>query len=201
MNDHAQASITTSASSGLGDAAQAAPALRQVLHRFVKLRLQLRDPHVFRDTSSLVANPSLWSSIEKSFSQFKYFILLALRKAAASVWVGKVATFWDRTEPAENTLVVLSTSEIAWDTSASNFDWNRTIALPPNPQGFFGEEPRWMDLRCTWKAKGDPVKHAKFSECVADLAARRPVFPTIGTNTLILPHSRHGSRGRCSTSI
>jgi MTH538 TIR-like domain (DUF1863) len=42
---------------------------------------------VFRDETSLSANPKLWSSIENALSESRYLVLLVSREAAASHWV------------------------------------------------------------------------------------------------------------------
>lgn len=44
---------------------------------------------VFRDETSLSANPALWSSIQTALAESEFFILLASPEAAASKWVGQ----------------------------------------------------------------------------------------------------------------
>ena len=59
-----------------------APALQSALHRFVKPWYRLRTIRVFRDKTSLSANPALWPSIEMALNDSEYFLLLASPEAA-----------------------------------------------------------------------------------------------------------------------
>ena len=45
-----------------------APALRNGLHRFAKPLFEMRALRVFRDETSLSANPALWPSIEAALT-------------------------------------------------------------------------------------------------------------------------------------
>lgn len=63
-----------------------APALQRGLHRLAKLIYALRALRVFRDETSLAADPGLWPSIEKALSKSRFFILLASRNLTADEW-------------------------------------------------------------------------------------------------------------------
>src|SRR5215472_14444505 len=53
-----------------------APALQSALHRLAKPWYRLRALRVFRDKTSLSANPGLWPSIERALAESKFFLLL-----------------------------------------------------------------------------------------------------------------------------
>ncbi|MER5265471.1 hypothetical protein ABTZ99_25660 [Actinosynnema sp. NPDC002837] len=55
------------------------------LHRFAKRWYRPRALRVFRDQTSLGANPDLWRTIENALDSSRYFILMASPRAAASV--------------------------------------------------------------------------------------------------------------------
>jgi hypothetical protein len=59
-----------------------APALQRALHKLAKPWYSFRLIHVFRDQSSLSANPALWASIETALSESEYFLLMASPIAA-----------------------------------------------------------------------------------------------------------------------
>jgi hypothetical protein len=49
--------------------AKLAPAIQRALHAFAKPWYKLRALRVFRDKTSLSANPALWDAIEQALSQ------------------------------------------------------------------------------------------------------------------------------------
>lgn len=69
-----------------------ARALQIGLERFAKPWYR---PRVFPDTTSLPANPGLWSSIEKALASSAWLVLMASPEAARSGWVDReVAWCW-----------------------------------------------------------------------------------------------------------
>jgi hypothetical protein len=54
-----------------------APALQNGLEQFAKPWYRPRALRVFRDTTSLSANPGLWSSIEKALASSTWLVLVA----------------------------------------------------------------------------------------------------------------------------
>src|SRR5262249_7330513 len=66
---------------------QLAPALQSALHGLAKPWYRLRALRVFRDKTSLSANPGLWPSIERALAESEFFLLLASPEAAHSPWV------------------------------------------------------------------------------------------------------------------
>jgi len=71
-----------------------ASALRAGLHRFAKPWYRVRALRVFRDDSSLSANPHLWNSIEQALRSSRWLVLLASPRAAESAWVGRELATW-----------------------------------------------------------------------------------------------------------
>jgi hypothetical protein len=64
-----------------------AASLQSSLSRFAKPWYRLRSMRIFRDETSLSANPALWHSIEQALGESDYFLLLACPLSAQSGWV------------------------------------------------------------------------------------------------------------------
>ena len=73
-------------------------ACRPGLQRFAKPWWQRRALRIFRDESSLSANPHLWSSITEALDESEWFVLVAQPDAAASPWVNQEIEYW-KNEP------------------------------------------------------------------------------------------------------
>ena len=142
-----------------------APRLQAGLQKFAKPWWKRRAVRIFRDESSLAANPHLWSSITEALESSGWFVLLLSPDAASSEWVGKEIEHWIASKPADRILPVVTDGEFMWvgDVAGSS--------VPPALHGVFQEEPRWVDLRF---AKGDEnldLKNPEFSSAVADIAS------------------------------
>lgn len=150
---------------------QFAPALQRALHQFAKPWYMRRAVRVFRDESSLSASPELWPSIERVLVGSEYFLLLASPKAATSPWVAKEVEYWCEHKSRSNFLIALTDGSIVWDNDKNDFDWQETNALSASLSGTFQEEPRYIDF--TWAREHEhlTLSHARFKECVADIAA------------------------------
>jgi WD40 repeat protein len=148
-----------------------APALQAGLHRFARPLLRLRALRVFRDETSLAADPALWSAIESALGSSRHLLLLASPESAASTWVGRELAFWRAHKSRANLLVVLTEGDLVWDEAAGDFAWPQTTALPESLRGFFDEEPRWIDLCWARTAEDVSLRNPRFRSAVADLAA------------------------------
>ena len=148
-----------------------APALQRGLHRLAKPIYALRALRVFRDETSLAADPGLWPSIEKALSQSRFFILLASREAAASHWVVKELNWWLSNRPGGQLLIVQTGGELCWNDDGHDFDWERTNALPHTVSGRFADEPKHVDLRWARTATNVSLDNPAFRSAVLDLAA------------------------------
>lgn len=148
-----------------------APALQSALHRFAKPWYQLRALRVFRDTTSLAANPALWPSIEQALAESEYFLLLASPEAARSAWVEREVAWWLDHRAVDRLLIVLTGGELVWDAAAGDWDRTRTSALPPGMHGRFAHEPLHVDLRWARTTDALSLRHSQFRAAVLDLAA------------------------------
>ena len=71
----------------------------------------------------------------------------------------------------EQLLPVLTDGEWIWDPSNDDFDWERSTAVPAALRGRFTEEPRHLDLRWARSESELDLRHSRFREAVAQLAA------------------------------
>ncbi|MFJ9826737.1 toll/interleukin-1 receptor domain-containing protein [Streptomyces sp. NPDC101160] len=150
-----------------------ADALQKGLHDILRTPL-LRRPgvRVFRDTTSLAASHDLSGSIKAALAESRYFIYLASPEAAESRWVREEIRYWRHNHGMKQFLIALSDGHIAWNSTAVDFDWDLTTALPQELRGAFTSEPLWVDLRSfrdsgeRSMAPGEP-----FRDRVASLAA------------------------------
>ena len=143
-----------------------APRLQAGLQRFAKPWWKLRALRIFRDETSLSANPRLWSSITVAMEESSWFVLLLSPGAAKSKWVNDEIAYWLEHKDRARIIPVLTEGEFSWEKNGLNGD-----AVPPALHGVFAEEPRWVDLRF---ARGDEdldLKNPAFSAAVADIAS------------------------------
>ena len=143
-----------------------APRLQQALQRFAKPWWKRRALRVFRDESSLSANPHLWSSITEALDTSEWFVLLLSPDAAASPWVNQEIEYWKMHRDPSRILPVLTDGTFAWD--GSNVVGN---AAPQQLEGAFSEEPRWVDLRFAKDEENLDLKHPRFADATADVAS------------------------------
>jgi hypothetical protein len=148
-----------------------APALQSALHRFAKPWYQLRALRVFRDKTSLSANPALWPSIEQALSESEFFLLLASPAAAHSQWVQQESDWWLKNRSSEKMLILLTDGDLSWDKSTNDFDWQCTTALPANLSGVFKYEPLYVDFRWVKTEDNLSLRHSQFRAAMLDIAA------------------------------
>jgi WD40 repeat protein len=148
-----------------------APAIQSALHRLAKPWYRMRSVRVFRDKTSLSANPALWHAIVDALETSRYFLLMASPGAAASPWVQQEVNWWKENRPSDRMLILATDGELRWDNQTRDFDWSVTTCLPPALRGYFREEPTWVDFRWAKSAEGLSLRHAQFRGAVLDLAA------------------------------
>jgi len=148
-----------------------AAAIQRGLARFARPWYRISALRVFRDTTSLSANPALWTSIARGLDDSQYLILLASPLSRASPWVAREIEAFLAVRSADRILIVLTRGEIAWDTAARDFDWTRTTALPDCLRGRFADQPLYVDM--TWARSTDQLmlRFPRFRDAVLDLAA------------------------------
>lgn len=143
-----------------------APRLQSGLQRFAKPWWKRRALRIFRDESSLSANPHLWSSIVAALDQSEWFVLLLSPEAASSPWVNQEIEYWKTECDPSRILPVVTGGE---------FDWSDGdvvgSAVPDALRGMFAEEPRWVDLRFVESENQLDLKNPHFSAAVADIAS------------------------------
>ncbi len=143
-----------------------APRLQAGLQRFAKPWWRRRAVRIFRDESSLAANPHLWSSITEALDDSSWFILLLSEDAASSEWVGKEIAHWVDHKAADRILPVVTDGSFGWE------DGDVTgSSVPAALRGVFGEEPRWVDLRFARGETDLDLSNPGFSAAVADIAS------------------------------
>jgi WD40 repeat protein len=148
-----------------------APALQRGIQRLGKPWYRPPVVRVFRDETSLSANPGLWSGIERALERCEYFLLLASVSSAASPWVQKEVAWWLEHRSVDRFFVVVTDGEITWNSTADDFDWKRTTCLPPLLRGRFRGEPRYVDLRWATGRKILSLRNSRFRAAVVTLAA------------------------------
>ena len=143
-----------------------APRLQAGLQRFAKPWWKRRAVRIFRDESSLSANPHLWSSITDALDMSGWFVLLLSPDAASSEWVNQEIAYWKTHRDPSRILPVVTDGEFGWDSGDVSGD-----AVPDQLRAVFEAEPRWVDLR--WAKDEDQLdlKDPRFADAVADIAS------------------------------
>jgi hypothetical protein len=136
------------------------------LQRFAKPWWRRRALRVFRDESSLSANPHLWSSITGALDESAWFVLLLSPDAARSEWVNQEIDYWLEHKDPERIIPVLTGGTFDWSDGDVTGD-----AVPPALNGVFSDEPRWVDLRFARDDEQPDLKNPRFSSAVADIAS------------------------------
>jgi len=148
-----------------------AASLQSSLSRFAKPWYRLRTMRIFRDKTSLSANPALWHSIEQALGESEYFLLLACPSSARSRWVQQEIEWWLRNRSIEKLLIILTDGVIAWDRNAQDFDWGNTTALPSCLKGAFSSEPLYADFRAAKSAERYLDSDEAYRGALLDVAA------------------------------
>jgi hypothetical protein len=148
-----------------------APALQVALQGFARPWHQVRTLRIFRDKTSLSANPELWPTIEKALSESEWLLFLASPASAASPWVAREIAWWLEHRSVRTLLILLTDGEIVWDSGSSDFDWSRTTALPQYLRGRLSQEPLHVDLRWAKDADRLSLRHSQFHAAVLDIVA------------------------------
>src|ERR1700733_6564488 len=92
-----------------------APALQRGLQRLTRAWYQRQALRIFRDQTSLAANPDLYATIERELRESRHFVLFASPGAAQSPWVGREIRFWQEHRAREEFLIALTDGGIRSD--------------------------------------------------------------------------------------
>ena len=139
---------------------------RQVCSGFAKPWWKRRALRIFRDESSLSANPHLWASITEALDESGWFVLLLSPDAAESEWVNREVEYWLEHKDPDRIIPVVTDGDFAWAGGDIVSD-----AAPTALYGAFGEEPRWVDLRFARTEEQLDLNNASFRAAVADMAS------------------------------
>ena len=148
-----------------------AKAIEEGIERLAKPLLRLRACDVFRDETSLAANPSLWTGIADNLSGSEWFLLLACPESASSPWCTKETAHWLENRSLQRMLIVWTGGDLVWSAEARDFDWSATSSLNPALKGKFPDEPLYVDLRWARQAESLTLADLKFRDAVLNLAA------------------------------
>ena len=97
------------------DDSKLAAAVHSALHRFARPWYRLRAMHVFRDKTSMSANPALWPAIEHALRQSEWLLFFASPAAAESPWVRKEVEWWLAERGSDHLILCITGGELAWD--------------------------------------------------------------------------------------
>jgi WD40 repeat protein len=147
-----------------------APAVQRGLHRLARPWNRRRALWIFRDQTGLSVTPALWSSIQRALDSSDYFVLMASPEAARSPWVNREIEHWVSTKSADRILPVVTDGEWRWDPATGDFG-EASTAVPPALRGVFDEEPLYLDLRWARDDRHLSLRHARFRDAIAQLAA------------------------------
>lgn len=148
-----------------------AAALQSALHNIAKPWYRLRSIRVFRDKTSLAANPALWPSIETALNESEFFLLLASPQSAQSPWIEREIKWWLKNRSIERMLIILTDGELVWDRTTNDYDWEKTTALPGSLRSQLKDEPLYADFRWTKTENNLSLRNSQFRSAVLDIAA------------------------------
>ena len=161
-----------------------APILQSGLKR-IGTPVYRRSMPVFRDETNLPTTPELLRTIQKFLSESENFILMASPEAAKSKWVQAEVDEWLKLKnnSVSNFHIVLTEGEIVWHDKASDFDWEKTTALPKTLRAKFKAEPLYLNFR--WAKNSDhlSLRNREFLNSIAKLASairKEPLETIVG---------------------
>jgi antiphage defense system Thoeris ThsB-like protein len=144
--------------------------LQTAIQTFAKPWHLLRAVRIFRDDSSMSANPALWSTIEQGLREARWLVVLLSPIAARSEYVANEIRWWLQHKDAASILLVHDEGTLGWDRVRNDFS-DATDCVPAPLRGAFREEPRWSDLSWFDAPGSSGTADPRFRERVADLAS------------------------------
>lgn len=168
--------------------ADLAKVLENRLEKWAKPFYGRRTASVFRDQTSLTAEPHLWPTIADNLDDSAFLIILASPTAVGSKWVSKEICHWltagacdepDLMQPGQiqqrrvdSILLVLTEGDLVWDDMTKDFDLSKTTALSLLLKGL-NWQPRWEDLRWTRGKDAKEIEnHDDFLIVIAGILAK-----------------------------
>ena len=148
-----------------------APALQSGLQNLARPWYRRAALRVFRDDTGLSVSSALWSSVAGALDESTYFVLLASPESAASPWVNREIEYWLERRTPETILPVLTAGDLVWDADRGTYNSTLSTALSSALVSCFSEEPRHLDMRWAHEDVHLDLRHSRFRDAVADLAA------------------------------
>ncbi|SDB43086.1 TIR domain-containing protein [Flavobacteriaceae bacterium MAR_2010_188] len=145
--------------------------LEKTLEKFAKPTFKRRALDIFRDSNDLSAAADLGQKIRTGIDESEYFIFMASPASAQSKWCQREVEYWREHKSMDNFLIALTDGEIFYDESTSDFDWERTTALPKNLSGAFAGEPLYTDFRNVGATETQNLKNRDFEGKIVHIAA------------------------------
>jgi len=139
------------------------------VRRFACPWYRRRSFRLFRDQSTLAAEPSLWAAVSQALDRSRYLIVLASPHAAASPWVDREIRHWLSWRDTGSIILVRSSGTLLWNTPSADRR-ESADALPPALREAYAAEPLYVDLGSVDRestGRGRPPERA-----VAQIAAR-----------------------------
>jgi WD40 repeat protein len=145
--------------------------LEDGLERLAKPLFALRALDVFRDETSLSANPNLWTGIQDHLASAEWFVLLACPESAASEWCRREVRWWVENRAVDRMLIVVTSGDLAWNSADNDFDWSVSTALSSELQGRYPAQPLYLDLRWARGTESLSLNNLRFRDALLSLAA------------------------------
>lgn len=128
---------------------------------------------IFRDDKELRLGDDLSVSLKTALENSMYFIYLASREAAQSLWIQKELRYWcEKLGRAENLIICHIADNIDVDVDNGTINWEATDALPAFLVQFIKPLPVYIDLTWAPGLKDLDLDNIRFREIINALRAR-----------------------------
>jgi len=150
--------------------------IRSAIQKIGKPWYKLFSSRVFIDKNNLAATDNGWNELKKALNQSQYLILLASPEIVESPWVKKELNYWLQECKGRKILIALTEGDIVWfnckeNKKPSDFNWDKTSALPKSLSLKFEDEPFWVDFRGIRQADNKKINVSNYFVPIAKLAA------------------------------
>ena len=151
--------------------ARIAESLQRGIESFAKPWWRPRSLRVFRDVSSLSANPNLWSSIETALARTRFLVLLASPEAAASPWVRRELQWWLEHRAPDSLFIAVTAGHVPWSEDTTPVGQPTTSCMPEFILTHYASAPRWVDLRALRSEQQISRHNPALLDAIADIGA------------------------------
>jgi TIR domain len=149
---------------------EVASAIQEGLHKIGRRVGQLRALRVYRDATSLEANPDLWAKITEALHDSRFLIVVMSPSLARSHWCNEEVKHWLQHQGRQRLMLVLADGQLQWSAEDQRFDPERSTAAPKamTEPGSLPFEPLYIDV--SGDAPWD-IRSPVFRDKVTSLAA------------------------------